>query len=154
MAETIFEHASTQSMDAREQARTLAERAPIAEELATLAFAKKNATAWRLVQNGIFGLPMFKVTSGRVVGDRRRPFFRGDIVSAGIRDIVWEVEEKNLPRLEPPKPLVGEAAAEFIEAEFRKRSVQDRASQHHARPDPDGVSRLHQDLQARDRRAR
>ena len=124
MAETIFEHASIPSMTAREQARTLAERAPLVEELATLAFAKKNATAWRLVQNGIFSLPMFKVTSGRVVGDRRRPFFRGDLVSAGIRDIVWEVEEKNVPRLEPPEPLVGEAAAIFIEGEFRKRSVQ------------------------------
>jgi len=45
-------------------------------------------------------------------------------VSAGIRDIVWEVEEQNVPRLEPPKPLVGEEAAKFIEAEFRKRSVQ------------------------------
>ena len=112
------------SASTREQVQALSERAPGAHELATLAFQDKNATAWRLVQNGIFGLPMFKVTSGRTVENRRRPFFRGDLVSAGIRDIVWEVEEQNVPRLEPPQPLVGERAAEFIEAEFRRRSVQ------------------------------
>lgn len=124
LAEKVFETASVESMSAREQARVLAERAPLAEELATLAFKGKNATAWRLIQNGIFALPMFKVTSGRTVDSRRRPFFRGDIVSAGIRDIVWEVEEQNVPQLEPPKPMIGEEAAMFIETEFRKRSVQ------------------------------
>ena len=123
LAEKVFETASVEHMSAREQASTLAERAPLAEELATLAFKDKNPTAWRLVQNGIFALPMFKVTSGRTIDNRRRPFFRGDIVSAGIRDIVWEVEERNVPRLEPPKPLTGEPAAVFIEEEFRKRSV-------------------------------
>lgn len=124
LADKLFDCANTDQLSAREQARVLHERAPAAEQLATLAFKDKNQTAWRLVQNGIFSLPMFKVTSGRTVDSRRRPFFRGDLVSAGIRDIVWQVEENNLPRLEPPQPLVGEAAAEFIEAEFRKRSVQ------------------------------
>jgi len=123
LAQTVFESASTESLSAREQARVLAERAPLAEELATLAFKDKNQHAWRLVTNGIFSLPMFKVTSGITVNSRRRPFFRGDLVSAGVRDIVWEVEEKNLPRLEPPKPMVGEEAAVFIESEFRRRSV-------------------------------
>lgn len=124
LADRLFENASIESLSAREQARVLNERAPLAEELATLAFKDKDKTAWRLVQNGVFALPMFKVTSGRSVDNRRRPFFRGDLVSAGIRDIVWEVEEQHVPRLEPPQPLVGEPAAEFVEAEFRKRSVQ------------------------------
>lgn len=123
IAETVFDTASTDALSARDQARVLAERAPLAEELATLAFKDKNAHAWRLVQNGIFSLPMFKVTSGVKTNNRKRPFFRGDLVSAGVRDIIWEVEEKNLPRLEPPKPMVGEEAAIFIESEFRKRSV-------------------------------
>jgi hypothetical protein len=124
LADKIFDTSSTETMPTREQVRVLNERAPLAEQLATLAFKDKNQTAWRLVQHGIFGLPMFKVTSGSTINSRRRPFFRGDLVSAGIRDVVWEVEEKHVPRLEPPQPLVGEAAAEFIEAEFRRRSVQ------------------------------
>jgi hypothetical protein len=124
LADKVFETDSIKSLSTTEQVRVLNERAPAAEQLATLAFKDKNQTAWRLVTNGIFALPMFKVTSGRQINDRYRPFFRGDIVSAGIRDIVWEVEEKNLPRLEPPTPLTGEKASEFIEAEFRKRSVQ------------------------------
>ena len=124
IAERLFDTASTQGLGTRDQVRILAERAPLAEQLAVLAFRDKNPVAWRLVQNGIFALPMFKVTSGRSIDNRHRPFFRGDLVSAGIRDIVWEVEERNLPRLEPPTALVGEAAGEFIEAEFRRRSVQ------------------------------
>jgi hypothetical protein len=124
LADRTFDTTSTQGLGTRDQVRILAERAPLAEQLATLAFRDKNQAAWRLVQNGIFSLPMFKVTSGRSIDSRHRPFFRGDLVSAGIRDIVWEVEEKNLPRLEPPQPLVGEKAGEFIEAEFRRRSVQ------------------------------
>ena len=124
LAQRIFETTSTQGLSTRDQVRVLGERAPLAEQLATLAFRDRNATAWRLVQNGVFALPMFKVTSGRQIDNRHRPFFRGDLVSAGIRDIVWEVEEKNLPRLEPPKPMVGEEAAIFIEEEFRRRSVQ------------------------------
>jgi hypothetical protein len=124
LAERVFDNPNTASMSPREQARALNERAPYAEELATLAFKDKNKEAWRLLQNGVFNLPMFKVTSGMTITDRRRPFFRGDLVSAGIRDIVWGVEEDNLPRLTPPTPLVGEPAAEFIEAEFRKFSVQ------------------------------
>jgi hypothetical protein len=119
----VFESASLDALDAREQVRVLNQRAPLAEELATLAFKDKDKTAWRLLQNGVFSLPMFKVTSGRTVDSRRRPFFRGDLVSAGIRDIVWEVEERNLPRMTPPQPLTGEQAAVFIEQEFRKRSV-------------------------------
>lgn len=124
LADKIFESPSLGAITAREQVRALQTRAQAAEELATLAFKDKHATAWRLIQNGIFALPMFKVTSGRTVENRKRPFFRGDLVSAGIRDIVWEVEEKYVPQLAPPAPLVGEAAAEFIESEFRKRSVQ------------------------------
>ena len=124
LASKVFETSSIQSLSAREQSRVLNERAPLAEQLATLAFKDKNQTAWRLVQNGIFALPMFKVTSGVTIDNRKRPFFRGDLVSAGIRDIVWEVEEQNVPQLTPPKPLVGEDAAMFIEEEFRKRSVQ------------------------------
>jgi hypothetical protein len=123
LADRVFDTSSIQGLGTRDQVRVLNERAPHAEQLATLAFRDKNATAWKLVQDGIFSLPMFKVTSGRTVENRHRPFFRGDLVSAGIRDIVWEVEEKNLPRLEPPKPMVGEEAAIFIEGEFRKRSV-------------------------------
>jgi len=124
LADTIFETASVQNLSTTEQVRVLNQRAPLAAELATLAFKDNNAVAWRLVQNGIFSLPMFKVTSGRTIDSRKRPFFRGDLVSAGIRDIVWEVQEQNLPRLEPPRPMTGEAAAEFVEAEFRRRSVQ------------------------------
>ncbi|MBA3502668.1 MAG: hypothetical protein H0T65_20065, partial [Deltaproteobacteria bacterium] len=124
LAQRVFETTSIQGLGTRDQVRVLAERAPLAEQLATLAFRDRNAPAWRLVQNGIFALPMFKVTSGRTIDSRNRPFFRGDLVSAGIRDIVWEVEEKNLPRLELPKPMVGEEAAIFIEGEFRRRSVQ------------------------------
>jgi hypothetical protein len=119
----VFETESIQGLSTPQQVRVLNERAPIAEQLATLAFRDKNPIAWRLVQNGVFSLPMFKATSGIANKSRRLPFFRGDIVSAGIRDIVWEVEENNLPRLQPPQPLVGEDAAVFIEAEFRKRSV-------------------------------
>ncbi|CAN5484109.1 hypothetical protein BH11MYX1_BH11MYX1_33170 [soil metagenome] len=123
IAETLFESASLESLDAPGQVKELARRAPLAEQLATLAFKYKDKTAWELVENGLFSLPMFKVTSGRNVESRRRPFFRGDLVSAGIRDIVWEIEERNVPKLTPPAALTGEKAAEFIEAEFRKRSV-------------------------------
>lgn len=123
IAASVFNTDGLDSLSARQQARVLEERAPHAEELAKLAFEDKNHTAWRLVQNGVFALPMFKVTSGVTVNNRHRPFFRGDLVSAGIRDIIWDVEQRNLPRLEPPQPLTGEAAGQFIEAEFRKRSV-------------------------------
>lgn len=108
--------------DPREQIRALQEVAPLAEELANYAFRDKDKTAWRLVQDGIFGLPIFRVTSGQHVS-RRRPMIRGDVLSSGICDIVWDVEEKNLPRLTPPEPLTGEKAGEFLEAEFRKRNV-------------------------------
>lgn len=124
LADAVFETASVQNLTTAEQVRVLHQRAPMAAELATLAFKDNNAHAWKLVQEGIFALPMFKVTSGRTVDSRRRAFFRGDLVSAGIRDIVWEIQEQNIPRLEPPKPLTGEPAGEFIEAEFRRRSVQ------------------------------
>jgi len=123
VAATVFDTSTFESLSARQQARVLEERAPQVEELAKLAFGEKNHTAWRLIQNGVFSLPMFKVTSGVAVNNRHRPFFRGDLVSAGIRDIVWDIEQQHVPKLTPPKPLVGEAAAEFIEAEFRKRSV-------------------------------
>ena len=108
----------------REQIKTLHEVAPLAEELATAAFRDRDRTAWRLVTEGVFDLPIFKVTSGIKSASRRRPMIRGDILAAGIRDIVWDVEEKNLPRLTPPQPLTGEKAGEFLEAEFRKRNVQ------------------------------
>jgi hypothetical protein len=108
----------------REQIRTLHEVAPLVEELATYAFRDRDRTAWTLVTEGVFNLPIFKVTSGVKSDSRRRPFIRGDILAAGIRDIVWDVEEKNLPRLTPPEPLTGEKAGEFLEAEFRKRNVQ------------------------------
>ncbi|MBA3452759.1 MAG: iron-containing redox enzyme family protein [Deltaproteobacteria bacterium] len=121
LADKVFQPSSLEPL---EQVTALAERAPIAHELATLAFKDKNKTAWRLIQNGIFELPMFKVTSGLSVDGRRRPFFRGDLVSAGIRDIVWNVEEQNVPQLTPPRPMVGEEAAIFIEEQFRTRSVQ------------------------------
>src|SRR5262245_6691000 len=124
LAETVFDSARTQLTSTREQVEALHALAPAAYELALLAFKDKHPTAWRLVQNGVFALPMFKITSGRMINSRHRPFFRGDLVSAGIRDIIWEVEEQHMPRLEPPEPLVGEKAAEFIEAEFRRRSVQ------------------------------
>lgn len=109
--------------DPREQIRILAEVAPLAEELGELAFAEKNKDAWKRVQDGIFDFPRFAVSSGKEVTSRRRPFIRGDLLSSGICDIIWDIEEKNLPPLEPPEPLTGEKAGEFLEAEFRKRSV-------------------------------
>ena len=110
--------------DPREQIKALQEVAPLAEELATYAFRDRDRTAWRLVQDGIFDLPIFRVTSGKQVKTRRRAMIRGDILSSGICDIVWDVEEKNVPRLAPPEPMTGEKAGEFLEAEFRKRNVQ------------------------------
>jgi hypothetical protein len=110
--------------DARGQIHALHEVAPLAEQLALSAFRDKDRTAWRLVQEGIFDLPSFRVTSGKTVSSRRRPMIRGDLLAAGICSIIWEVEEQNLPRLEPPEPLTGERAGEFLEAEFRRRSVQ------------------------------
>lgn len=110
--------------DPREQIKALHEVAPLVEELATYAFRDRDRTAWTLVTEGVFNLPIFKVTSGVKSDSRRRPFIRGDILAAGIRDIVWDVEEKNLPRLTPPEPLTGEEAGVFLEAEFRKRNVQ------------------------------
>jgi hypothetical protein len=100
----------------------LSERAPAAEELATRAYKDGDKTAWNLVAKGVFNLPMFKVSSGRHADDFR-PFLRGDLYAAGIRDLIWEVEERYIDWLKPPKPMVGEEAAAFIEAEFRKRSV-------------------------------
>lgn len=110
--------------DVREQIKALQEVAPLVEELATYAFRDKDRTAWRLVQEGIFELPIFRVSSGKSVKTRRRAMMRGELLSTGICDIVWDVEEKNLPRLRPPEPLTGERAGEFLEAEFRRRSVQ------------------------------
>jgi hypothetical protein len=123
LAAKVFDQTSIPTT-AREQARVLDERAPLAEELAIAAFRDNDRAAWRLVQEGVFSLPIFRVTSGKTITSRRRPFFRGDIVSSGVRDVVWEVEEKYVPRLKIPEPLVGESAAQFIEGEFRKRSVQ------------------------------
>ena len=111
-------------LDAKSQIKELDKRGPLAEELATLAFKDKDKAAWKLVQDGIFGLPIFKVTSGIQTSDRRRAFFRGDLLSFGIRDTIWEVEEKNLPRITSPERASGERAGEIVEAEFRKRSVQ------------------------------
>jgi hypothetical protein len=110
-------------VEVREQVDALAKRLPLAEELATAAFAEKDPIAWRAVQQGVFGLPRFRVSSGKEIGNRRRPMFRGDLLSAGLADAIWAVEERHLAWLEPPMPLVGEAAGAFIESEFRKRSV-------------------------------
>lgn len=110
--------------DARAQIVALQEVAPLAEELAIAAFRDKDAVAWRLVQEGIFNLPGFRVTSGKTIETRRRPFLRGDLLASGICEIVWSVEEKHVPPMEPPGPLVGEEAGKFLEAEFRRRSVQ------------------------------
>ncbi|SRR6266545_3141814 len=122
LAAKVFDRAHPEN--ARDQIRALQEVAPLAEELATIAFRDQDRTAWRLVQEGVFNLPSFRVTSGKAVTSRRRPMLRGDLLAAGICEIVWAVEEKCLPRLEPPEPLTGEKAGEFLEAEFRKRSVQ------------------------------
>jgi hypothetical protein len=122
LAAKVFDRPHPES--ARDQIRALQEVAPLAEELATIAFRDGDRTAWRLVQEGVFNLPSFRVTSGRTVETRRRPMLRGDLLAAGIGEIVWGVEEKHLPRLEPPEPLTGEKAGEFLEAEFRRRSVQ------------------------------
>ena len=122
LANTVFKR--QHSDDPREQIKALAEVAPSAEELALAAFRDKDRTAWKLVAEGIFDLPKFKVTSGKTIGSRRNPMIRGDIYSSGLCDLVWAIEEKHLPRLEPPKPMVGEEAGEFLEAEFRKRNVQ------------------------------
>lgn len=103
--------------------RLLAQRAPAAQTLANLAFGDKDPMAWRALQRGIFNLPIFKVTSGRHA-DKVRPFLRGDVYASGIRDLVWEIEEKHLPRLQPPRPgMTGEEVAALAEAEFRKRTV-------------------------------
>jgi len=110
--------------DVREQVKALQEVAPLAEELANCAFRDKDRTAWRLVQEGVFNLPVFRVSSGKSIESRRRPMMRGAVLSTGICDIIWDVEERNLTRLTPPEPLTGDRAAEFLEAEFRKRSVQ------------------------------
>jgi hypothetical protein len=110
--------------DPREQIKALQEVAPAADELASAAFRDKDKVAWRLVQEGIFNLPNFRVTSGKTVESRRRPMLRGDLLASGICEIVWSIEEKHLPRLEPPRPLVGEEAGIFLEGEFRRLSVQ------------------------------
>jgi hypothetical protein len=121
LAKKIFDYETPKTT--QEALALLRERAPLAEDLATRAFRDKDRAAWTAVQRGIFGLPIFKVSSGRQA-DRWRPFLRGDLVAAGIRDIVWEVEERHLERLKTPRPMVGEEAAAYIEAEFRKLSVQ------------------------------
>jgi len=109
--------------DVSAQAKEVARRVPLAEELAGLAFKDKNKTAWTHVQEGLFHLPIYKVTSGIKNTDRRYPFFRGDLVSFGIRDAIWAVEEKLLPRITSDERASGERAGEIVEAEFRKRSV-------------------------------
>jgi hypothetical protein len=121
LADNVFgrEH----PIDPREQIRVLQEVAPFAEELGKLAFEEKNKDAWKRVQDGIFDLPSFSVSSGKKTESRRRPFIRGDLLASGICEIIWAIEEQSLPRLVPPEPLTGEAAGEFLEAEFRKRSV-------------------------------
>ena len=122
LARKIFDRPHPE--DPREQIRALQEVAPLAEELATCAFRDRDKTAWRLLQEGLFDLPLFRVSSGKTVKSRRRPMMRGELLSTGICDIAWDIEERNLPRLTPPEPLTGEKAGEFLEAEFRKRSVQ------------------------------
>jgi hypothetical protein len=108
--------------DVRGQLTALNERLPLAEELATLAFGEQDAVAYEAVQRGVFALPRFRVSSGSQASNRR-PLFRGDILSAGLADAVWAVEERHVPQLQPPEPVVGEDAGAFIEAEFRRRSV-------------------------------
>lgn len=120
LAQKVFEYSPPQTVT--EALVMLQARAPAAEELATRAFRDRDRTAWNLLQRGVFSLPIFKVTSGREA-DRFRPFLRGELVAAGIRDLVWEVEERHLDWLTPPKPMSGEEAAVFVEAEFRRRSV-------------------------------
>jgi Iron-containing redox enzyme len=121
LAKTVFDYPVAKS--SVEAVATLQKVAPAAEELALRAFRDQDKTAWKLVQQGIFGLPIFKVTSGKTA-DRFRPFLRGDLVAAGIRDIVWEVEEKHLTWVKPPRPgMTGEEVAALAEEDFRKRSV-------------------------------
>lgn len=121
LSEKVFSYSHPKTN--REALTMLNERAQLAEELATIAFRDKDKQAWALVQNGIFSLPIFKVTSGRFADDFR-PFFRGDLVAAGIRDIIWEVEERCLDWIRPPRPgMPGEEVAALAEEDFRRRSV-------------------------------
>jgi hypothetical protein len=121
MAKHVFEYPRPRS--SQEAIELLNARASTAVELATLAFREKDKIAWELVQNGVFSLPIFKVTSGHET-DTHRPFFRGDLVAAGIRDLIWEVEEANLERIQPPRSgMTGEEVAALAEQDFRRRSV-------------------------------
>ena len=78
-------------IDPREQIRLLQEIAPLAEELGNLAFKERNKDAWTRVQNGIFDLPSFSVSSGKKTESRRRPFIRGDLLASGICEIIWAI---------------------------------------------------------------
>lgn len=120
LAKRVFDY--TRHKTNLEAIADLQARGPAAEELATLAFRDKNMAAWRRLQEGVFHLPMFKVSSG-IEADTYRPFIRGDLYAAGIRDLIWEVEERHLEKVKTPKPMVGEEAAMFAEQEFRRRSV-------------------------------
>lgn len=125
LGKAVFDIPSGKGLSTTEQAKILMEKAPLAEQLANLAFRDKDPTAWKILQDGVFDLPIFKVSSGHSIDGRYRPFFRGETIAAGIRDICWEIEEQNLPPLSPPKALTGEDAAVFIEEQFRERSLTD-----------------------------
>src|SRR5438477_7956292 len=115
LARSVFEY--TPQKSTVESIALLKERAPAAEELATLAFRDKDKAAWRALQHGVFHLPIFKVTSGRQA-DQYRPFFRGDLYASGVRDLIWEIEEKHLEWQKPPRPgLRGEEVAALCEAD-------------------------------------
>ncbi len=121
LAKQVFDYPKPRTT--REALAALNERAGPAEKLAEMAFKDRDKTAWSLLQRGIFGLPIFKVTSGQQADDYR-PFFRGDLVASGLRDIIWEAEERHLDWQKPPKSgMTGEELAAFAEADFRKRTV-------------------------------
>src|SRR4051794_13637265 len=115
LAKKIFDYPTPKSTSHALQ--LLNERAAPAEELALAAFRDHDKAAWYAIQRGVFGLPIFKVTSGRQA-DRNRPFIRGDLVAAGLRDLIWEIDEQHIEKLTPPKAMQGEEAAIFIEQEF------------------------------------
>ena len=110
----------------REGLEALAERAGPAEELAQLAFKDKQRAAWEAVQRGLFNLPLNRISTGQLPPRARQsPYYRGDILSLGLRDIFWDHEDANLERLTAPDRLTGKDALVYLEKEFRRRSVFD-----------------------------
>jgi hypothetical protein len=124
LVKTVF--AGPWPLETRDALKALNERSGPAEELAKLAFKDKHRPAWEAVQRGLFELPINQASTGQLpFRARSSPYFRGDLLSMGLREIFWDHEDAYLERVTASERVTGKKAVEYLEAEFRRRSVFD-----------------------------